>query len=167
MHYSYENGSRVPFIGRKTQEAKAIGDELQAAKINGFTWSKADAGRVVAVGDKGELWWSDHRNILVLLGWIEYLDVWASSKMFFFHASFLGTTSLSLNHKVPSASSQKQATFGSPSFILLLTWPMPSSFFGAAYISSLKVGVRVMLNKDRSGNIRVLDSSLVKHSAGK
>jgi hypothetical protein len=56
MHYSYENGSRVPFIGRKTQEAKAIGDELQAAKINGFTWSKADAGRVVAVGDKGELW---------------------------------------------------------------------------------------------------------------
>jgi hypothetical protein len=34
-------------------------------------------------------------------------------------------------------------------------------------ISSLKVGVRVMLNNDRSGNIQVLDSSLVKRTAGK
>jgi hypothetical protein len=41
-------------------------------------------------------------------------------KILFFNCSFLGTTSLSLNHKVPSASSWKQATFGSPSRILLL-----------------------------------------------
>jgi hypothetical protein len=34
-------------------------------------------------------------------------------------------------------------------------------------ISPLKVGVRVMLNKDRLGNTRVVDSSLVKHTAGK
>jgi hypothetical protein len=34
-------------------------------------------------------------------------------------------------------------------------------------ISALKDGVRVMLNNDRSGNTRVLDSSLVKHTAGK
>jgi hypothetical protein len=41
------------------------------------------------------------------------------------------------------------------------------SFFCAAFISSLKVGVRVMLNKDRSGNTRLLDSSPVKRIAGK
>jgi hypothetical protein len=34
-------------------------------------------------------------------------------------------------------------------------------------ISALKVGVRVILNSDRSGNTRVLDSSLVKCTAGK
>jgi hypothetical protein len=34
-------------------------------------------------------------------------------------------------------------------------------------ISALKVGVRVMLNSDRSGNTRVLDSSLVKRTTGK
>jgi hypothetical protein len=34
-------------------------------------------------------------------------------------------------------------------------------------ISSLKVGVRVMLNNDKSGNTQVLDSSLVKHTADK
>jgi hypothetical protein len=31
-------------------------------------------------------------------------------------------------------------------------------------ISDLKVGMRVMLNKDRLGNTRVLDSSSVKHT---
>jgi hypothetical protein len=31
----------------------------------------------------------------------------------------------------------------------------------------LKVGVRVMLNNDKSGNTHVLDSSLVRHTAGK
>jgi hypothetical protein len=34
-------------------------------------------------------------------------------------------------------------------------------------ISVLKVGVRVMLNNDRLGNTWVLDSSLVKRTAGK
>jgi hypothetical protein len=34
-------------------------------------------------------------------------------------------------------------------------------------ISLLKVGVRVMLNNDKSGNTRVLDSSVVEHTAGK
>jgi hypothetical protein len=34
-------------------------------------------------------------------------------------------------------------------------------------ISSLKVGVRVMLNNDRLGNTQVLDSSLIKRIAGK
>jgi hypothetical protein len=34
-------------------------------------------------------------------------------------------------------------------------------------ISALKVGVRVMLNKDRLGNTRVLDSSSVKRTTGK
>jgi hypothetical protein len=34
-------------------------------------------------------------------------------------------------------------------------------------ISALKVSMRVMLNNDRSGNTRVLDSSPVKCIAGK
>jgi hypothetical protein len=34
-------------------------------------------------------------------------------------------------------------------------------------ISSLKIGVRVMLNNDRLGNTQVLDSSPVKRTAGK
>jgi hypothetical protein len=34
-------------------------------------------------------------------------------------------------------------------------------------ISALKVGMRVMLNKDRLGNTRVLDSSSVKGTTGK
>jgi hypothetical protein len=34
-------------------------------------------------------------------------------------------------------------------------------------ISTLKVGMRVMLNNDRLGNTQVLDSSPVKHTAGK
>jgi hypothetical protein len=34
-------------------------------------------------------------------------------------------------------------------------------------ISSLNVGVRVMLNNDRLGSTRVLDSSPVEHAAGK
>jgi hypothetical protein len=34
-------------------------------------------------------------------------------------------------------------------------------------ISPLKVGMRVMLNNDRSSNTQVLDSSLVKHAAGR
>jgi hypothetical protein len=36
-----------------------------------------------------------------------------------------------------------------------------------AMISAFKVGVRVMLNKDRLGNTQVLDSSLVKRTASK
>jgi hypothetical protein len=34
-------------------------------------------------------------------------------------------------------------------------------------ISSLNVGVRVMLINDKSGNTQVLDSSLVRHTTGK
>jgi hypothetical protein len=62
---------------------------------------------------------------------------------------------------------EKQATFGSPSFILRLIWFMPSSFFYTAMISSLKVGTRTMLNNARLGSTRVLDSSPVMRVAGK
>ena len=48
------------------------------------------------------------------------LNIWASFRILFFKASLFGTTSLSLNQRVPSASSRKQATFRSPSRILLL-----------------------------------------------
>jgi hypothetical protein len=46
-------------------------------------------------------------------------------------------------------------------------WDMPSSFFYETMISSLNMGVRVMLNNDRSGNIRVLDFFLVRRTTGK
>jgi hypothetical protein len=35
----------------------------------------------------------------------------------------------------------------------------PSLFFRASMISSLNIGVRVMLSNDKSGNMQVLDSS--------
>jgi hypothetical protein len=40
-----------------------INGELQAAKMNGLTWSEADTSRVVAVGNEGEFWWCNHQNI--------------------------------------------------------------------------------------------------------
>jgi hypothetical protein len=82
-------------------------------------------------------------------------------KNLLFRSSLLGTTNLSLNHNVPSASSRKQATFGSPSHILLLISLIPLPCFCAAMISLLKVGVRMKLNNDKFGNTQVLDSSLV------
>jgi hypothetical protein len=88
-------------------------------------------------------------------------------KNLLFQGFFFGTTNLSLNHNVPSSSSRKQATFGSPSHILLLMCPMPLSHFCAAMISPLKVGVRVMLNNDKSGNTQVLDSSPIEYTTGK
>jgi hypothetical protein len=51
--------------------------------------------------------------------------------------------------------------------ILHLMWPMPSSLFYAAMISLFKVGVRVMLNNDKSGNMQVLDSSPIRCTADK
>jgi hypothetical protein len=46
-------------------------------------------------------------------------------------------------------------------------WAIPASFFWEAMISPLKVGVRVMLNNDKSDNTRVLDSSPIERTAGK
>jgi hypothetical protein len=51
VYHSYKNGAWVPLIGRKTQTAKAIDDELQATEMNGFAWSEANAGQVVAIDD--------------------------------------------------------------------------------------------------------------------
>jgi hypothetical protein len=40
----------------ETWVAKAIGDELQATKMDGAAWSEADADQVVAVGNKRKFW---------------------------------------------------------------------------------------------------------------
>jgi hypothetical protein len=48
-----------------------------------------------------------------------------------------------------------------------LIWPMPSSFICTAMISPLKVGVRVILNNDKSGHTWVLDSSPLTCTTGK
>jgi hypothetical protein len=39
---------------RKTQDAKAVDDELQANKMNGFAQSEDDADRIAAIGKVGE-----------------------------------------------------------------------------------------------------------------
>jgi hypothetical protein len=98
---------------------------------------------------------------------MEYLDIWASSIIFFFGGSFFGATNLSFNHKVPSTFSWKQLIFGSPTCIILFVWDMTSSFFYTAMVSSLNMGVKVMWCSDRSGNTWVLDSSLVRRTTGK
>jgi hypothetical protein len=46
--------SLVPLVRGKTQAVKAIDGELQAGKMNCFSWSEADGGRVVAIGNEGE-----------------------------------------------------------------------------------------------------------------
>jgi hypothetical protein len=61
----------------------------------------------------------------------------------------------------------KTSDLSSPFHIFLLISLMPISRFCVAMISLLKVGVRVMLNNDKSGNTQVLDSSLVERTVGK
>jgi hypothetical protein len=53
VHHSYEYDALVYPLGRKTQATEAVGDELQATEANGFTRSEANAGRIVAIGNKG------------------------------------------------------------------------------------------------------------------
>jgi hypothetical protein len=46
-------------------------------------------------------------------------------------------------------------------------WAMPSSFFYTAMISSLNMGVRVMLYSDRSDNTQMLNSSPIRGTTRK
>src|SRR6266540_3695140 len=76
--------------------------------------------------------------ILLLLGWIENLERWASSKICFINSRFLGITILFLNHMTPSWFCLKDKA--SPFSNLRLICAMPLSSCWAAIIYSLRVG---------------------------
>jgi hypothetical protein len=94
--------------------------------------------------------------ILLVSGWIEYLQQWASSMILRRSLKFFGTTRRSLNHRIPSASYRKH--YASPNFNLLRRCPIPTSIFWAAMTSFLIVGMRAMLFKLSCGTTRRLGS---------
>src|SRR6266498_2686103 len=77
--------------------------------------------------------------ILLLPGWIENFERWASSKICFLNSRFLGTTTLFLNHMTSSWSCLKDKA--SPFSNLRLICAMPLSSHWAAIIYSLRVGM--------------------------
>jgi hypothetical protein len=76
--------------------------------------------------------------ILLLLGWIEYLDKWASSNIFLRRVWSFGTTRWFLNHKIPLSSLKHNL---SPFWIHSLNLDIPLSNFCALTMSSLMVGI--------------------------
>ena len=101
--------------------------------------------------------------ILVLPGWMEYLERWASSRICFRSSKSLGTTSRFLNHKTPSPSKWKHATRGSFYLSLCLIFSMPILSFWAAITWSRRVGVRTMLARVPSATIAKFIFSISWH----
>jgi hypothetical protein len=99
--------------------------------------------------------------ILLVPGWIEYREQWASSMILRRSSKSFGTTRRSLNHGTPSASCQKY--WASPDTILWQRWPIPTSVLWAAMMSSLIVGMRAMLFSLPCGTTRRLGSSRSQH----
>jgi hypothetical protein len=115
--------------------------------------------------------------ILLLLGWIDSLDWWASSKIFVWSSWSFGTTRSSSNHNIPLSSSLKRL-LGSL-FILSLMWNMPISDFcfwmiwssseQRTWMSSSTVGCNKLNPSSRSGwrmwqcdfRLKVLATTLV------
>jgi hypothetical protein len=95
--------------------------------------------------------------ILLIPGWIEYLEQWAPSMILWWSSKFFETTRRSLNHRTSSASCRKH--YASPNSTLLRRCLIPSSIFWAVMTSSLMVGIRVMLFKLPRGTTRRLGSS--------
>lgn len=79
--------------------------------------------------------------ILLLPGWIDSREEWASSRICFLSSKSFGTTSRVLNHNTFSLYWWKQPTLGSPSDILLWISFTPLSCFCAAMTRSQRVGV--------------------------
>src|SRR6266540_867522 len=100
--------------------------------------------------------------ILVLLGWIENLERWASSKICFLNSRFLGTTSLFLNHMTPSWSCLKHKS--SPSLSFRLMWAIPWSLCWAAMICSLRVGTSSRFDTVPCGSIPMFNLSISAQS---
>jgi hypothetical protein len=95
--------------------------------------------------------------ILLVPGWIEYRERWASSMILRQSSKSFRTTRRSLNHRTTSVSSRKH--WDSPNSNLRWRWPIPTSVLWAAMMSSLMVGVRAMLFNLPCGTIRRLGSS--------
>jgi hypothetical protein len=95
--------------------------------------------------------------ILLVYGWIEYLEQWASSMILRWSSKFFRTMRRSLNHRTPSISYQKHCA--SPNSNLLRVCLIPTPIFWAAMTSSLMVGMRAMLFNLPCGKIWRLSSS--------
>jgi hypothetical protein len=81
--------------------------------------------------------------ILLVPGWIEYHEQWASSMILRRSSKSIETTRRSSNHRTPLASCQKH--WVSPNSNLQQRWPIPTSVLCAVMTSSLIVGIRNML----------------------
>jgi hypothetical protein len=95
--------------------------------------------------------------ILLVLGWIEYCEKWASSLILQRSSKSIETTRQSLNHRTASASCQKH--WASPNSNLRWRWPIPTSVLWVAMTSSLMVGIMAMLFNLPCGTTRRLGSS--------
>jgi hypothetical protein len=95
--------------------------------------------------------------ILLVPGWIVYLEQWASCMILRWSLKFFRTTRRSLNHRTPSASCRKHCS--SPNSNLVQRCLIPMSIFWVAMTSSLMVGIRAMLFKLPCGTTRRLISS--------
>jgi hypothetical protein len=95
--------------------------------------------------------------ILLVPGWIEYLEQWASSIILRWSSKFFGTIRRSLNHRTLSASYRKHCV--SPNSNLLRRCPIPTSVFWAKMTSSLMVEMRAMLFNLQCGTTQWLGSS--------
>jgi hypothetical protein len=95
--------------------------------------------------------------ILLVPGWIEYLEQWAASMILQRSSTFFETTRWCLNHRNPSASCRKY--YASPNSNLLWRCSIPTFIFWAAMTSSLMVGIRVMLFELPCGTTQRLGSS--------
>jgi hypothetical protein len=81
--------------------------------------------------------------ILLVSGWIEYWEQWASFMILWWSLRSFRTTRRPLNHRTPSTSCRKHWT--SPNSNLQWIWPIPTSILWAARTSCLIVGMRAML----------------------
>ena len=81
--------------------------------------------------------------ILLLPEWMDSLEEWASSKIWFLSSLSFGTTSRSLNHRTPFSSNWNCLL--SSSFIFLLIWNIPTSVFWSSMIFDYRVQLIVIL----------------------
>jgi hypothetical protein len=95
--------------------------------------------------------------ILLVPGWIEYLEQWVSSMILRWTSKFFGTTRRFLNHRTLLASYQKH--WASPNSSIRWIWHIPTSVLWAAMTSFLIVGKRALLFNLPCGTTWRVDSS--------
>jgi hypothetical protein len=100
--------------------------------------------------------------ILLVPGWIEYREQWASSMILRQSSKSFRTTRRSLNHRTPSASCRKH--WASSNSNLWWRWPIPTPVLCVAMMSPLIVGMRAMLFNLACGTTWRLGSSGSQHA---